>query len=453
MWFAVAAILSFHAAYLIKNCQILFLVFFYCLARLTNLKTSRLAFYGGLGIGMALYTPHLIFFWKIFQIAAVPLWMILSFWLGLFLLLGWACRTRFSPVCWACALPFVWTGLEYFRSELYYLRFSWMNAGYAFSTSDSLAYFARYGVYGIGFVLMAIAVFFAVFKELNWLGRISGGIFIYVLILFPAFISAPRGQAQKSLRVTGVQLEFPGPAQAILGLDQALKKFPETDLFVLSEYSFMGPIPKLVKDWCRKHHKYLVAGGEDPTSATQYYNTVFVIDPAGEIVFQQAKCVPVQFMKDGLPARSQAVWTSPWGKLGFGVCYDASYTRVTDTLVSEGAQALIFPTMDTQDWGGYQHRLHGRIAPMRAAEYDVPVFRLCSSGISQFVDPTGQVLNSAPYPGQNEIMSAQMQLTDRGRMPPDRWLAEISVGITILLSAWFCFDSAQSRFKNPSVTK
>ena len=26
-------------------------------------------------------------------------------------------------------IPFVWIGLEYFRSELYYLRFSWLNAG------------------------------------------------------------------------------------------------------------------------------------------------------------------------------------------------------------------------------------------------------------------------------------------------------------------------------------
>jgi apolipoprotein N-acyltransferase len=254
--------------------------------------------------------------------------------------------------------------------------------------------------------------------------------------------------ALRSFRITGVQLEIVSLGETARALDKAIQKFPDTDLLVLSEYAFMGPVPKLIKQWCRKHHKYLVAGGEEPTSPSQYFNTVFVVNPQGEIVFHQAKCVPVQFMKDGLPALKQEVWDSPWGKLGFGICYDASYTRVTDELVRQGAQGLIFPTMDVADWGGYQHQLHARIAPMRAAEYALPVFRLCSSGISQFVDPTGRVLESAPFPGQGEIMSAQMQLPATGRMPPGRWLALFSLGITIALSASLAIDCAWDRFRN-----
>jgi apolipoprotein N-acyltransferase len=175
-----------------------------------------------------------------------------------------------------------------------------------------------------------------------------------------------------------------------------------------------------------------------------------VIGTKGEIVFRQVKCVPVQLMKDGLPAPVQNLWNSPWGKLGFGICYDASYTRVTDELIRQGAQGLIFPTMDNIDWGTRQHQLHSRIAPMRAAEYAVPVFRLCSSGISQFADPTGRVLESAPFPGQGAMMSAQMQLTTRGRMPPDRWLARISVGLTVALSAWLAIACFRQRFKTPT---
>jgi apolipoprotein N-acyltransferase len=172
-----------------------------------------------------------------------------------------------------------------------------------------------------------------------------------------------------------------------------------------------------------------------------------VIGPEGEIVFRQAKCVPIQFFKDGLPAPKQGLWDSPWGKLGFGICYDASYTRVTDELIRQGAQGLIFPTMDVEDWGNHQHQLHARIAPMRAAEYAVPVFRLCSSGISQFADQTGRVLDSAPFPGQGAILSAQMQLSTRGRMPPDRWLALSSVGLTAALSAWLALDCVWRRLQ------
>lgn len=452
LWYSLAAIASFHLAYMIGGCQILLLVFLYSLFQLVNVRTGRQAFYLGLGIGLAIYSPHLTFFWEIFQMAAIPLWIILSCWLGLFFILGRMCLIRFGSIGWACAAPFVWMGLEYFRSELYYLRFSWLNIGYAFSYSSVLHYFAWYGVYGIGFAFMALAAFLGVVQQKGRLGKVFAGMFLLALVVFPVLLPASEKFDQKTLRVTGVQLEFPSPAEAISGLNQALKKYPDTDLFVLSEYSFMGPIPNLVKKWCRTNHKYLVAGGEDPTSPIQYYNTAFVTDPAGEIVFRQAKSVPVQFMKDGLPAASQGVWNSPWGKLGFGICYDASYTRVTDRLIRAGAQALIFPTMDTQDWGGYEHRMHGRIAPMRAAEYAVPVFRLCSSGISQLAAPTGKVVASAPFPGQEAVMSAQLQLASGGRIPLDRGLALLSVGITGILAAWFGIENTLQRRRSKIAT-
>jgi apolipoprotein N-acyltransferase len=54
--------------------------------------------------------------------------------------------------------------------------------------------------------------------------------------------------------------------------------------------------------------------------------------------------------------------------IGICICYDLSYSRVTDRLLRLGAQALIVPTMDLIDWGRRQHELHARVAPMRAAE-------------------------------------------------------------------------------------
>jgi hypothetical protein len=111
LWFAVTAILSFHLAYTVRHCQIWIVVFLYCLFHLANLGTSRRTFYVGLGIGMAIYAPQLTFFWTIFQGGAIALWVILSCWLALFLLMGRACLLRFGPKGWACAAPFVWTGL------------------------------------------------------------------------------------------------------------------------------------------------------------------------------------------------------------------------------------------------------------------------------------------------------------------------------------------------------
>ncbi|HZM03510.1 MAG TPA: nitrilase-related carbon-nitrogen hydrolase [Candidatus Saccharimonadales bacterium] len=436
-----AAVASFQLAYSVYSCAFLFVIFFYCLFRLANVRTSRQAFYIGLTIGLAAYGFQLRFFWTIFQFAAVPLFVVVSFWLGLFLSLGRLCLKRFGLIAWACAAPFLWTALEYFRSELYYLRFSWLNAGYAFSDSSYLPYVASYGVYGIGFLLMTVAAFFGVVQHLGRPQRIAAIFVVAALWLYPLLSPSPRISPRQTLEVTGVQMEFPIPAEVVMALDRANKRFPQTDLLILSEYTFMGPVPEMIKSWCRKHHKYLVVGGEDPVSSSQYYNTVFVINPAGEIVFKQAKCIPVQFFKDGLPAREQRLWISPWGKLGFGICYDDCYTRVTDELVRQGAQALIFPTMDITDWGSHQHQLHARMAPMRAAEYAMPVVRLCSSGISQYADFTGRVRNSAPFPGQGAILHAQIQLASHGRMRPDRWLAVLSLAITVALSGWLAVES------------
>src|SRR5207244_1764341 len=110
--------------------------------------------YVGFAIGFGIYVPQFAFLWKIFGPAAIALWAVLAFWLGLFLLLAHKCWRRMPLWASALLIPLIWTGLEYFRSELYYLRFSWLSAGYAFSNADILTGAAWLGVYGIGFVLM-----------------------------------------------------------------------------------------------------------------------------------------------------------------------------------------------------------------------------------------------------------------------------------------------------------
>lgn len=235
------------------------------------------------------------------------------------------------------------------------------------------------------------------------------------------------------VHIAGIQFEVPYETEVLAGLDGLLQKYPDTDLVVLSEYTFMDTLPKSLKDWCRKHQRYFIVGAEDPAPRNNYYNTAFVIGPSGDVVFRQAKAVPIQFFKDGLPALEQKLWDSPWGKLGICICYDLSYTRVTDRLVQLGAQALIVPTMDVKDWGRRQHELHARVAPVRAAEYGVPILRLASSGISQSVDRTGQVLATAQYDGEGEMIAGVLELRGPGSLPVDRWLAPFSTALAVLV--------------------
>src|SRR5437867_4027604 len=441
---AIGAAAAFHLAYAFPALGLLVSVFLFFLFQLAALPTPRQAFYFGFAVGLGVYAPHLAFFRRIFGWPAIALWAVLAFWLGLFVALARLCRLTFGRLA-VLLVPFVWTGLEYFRSELYYLRFSWLNVGYAFAGSPQAFGATQLGMYGVGWVLMFLAASFSLLPTRR--AGLWGGVGLVALGCCVSLPRQPRAAtAPTALQVAGVQMEFPAPHEVPAALDKLLDRHREAELFVLSEYTFDGPIPERVKAWCRKQKKYLIAGGEDPFGETEFFNTAFVVGPDGEIVFRQVKSVPIQFFKDGRPAREQKLWESPWGKLGLCVCYDLSYRRVTDELIRQGAQAIIAPTMDVADWGGYQHSLHARVAPVRAAEYGVPIFRVCSSGISQLIDDAGAVIAFAPFPGEQATIAGPLELVRQGHLPLDHWLAPISMFVTGAIALWLLGKALLSKF-------
>jgi apolipoprotein N-acyltransferase len=444
LWLALT-VACFHAAYTSIHFPAAGLLIFgyaYGLVRLADQPTVRRAFYFGLATAFLCYAPQLFFFWTIFGPAAIVLWLVLAFWIGLFTAIVCGSTRRWGKARAAWLIPFVWTGIEYFRSELYYLKFSWLNVGYAVQNCPA---FLSYGMYGAGFLIFAAA---AIIFCLPQMKRASMRWFVVLLVF--VVLCANLIRLNTSLRVSysrpvsipflvGVQMEFPPKNALPIMLNQALAKNPDASIFVLSEYTLDGPVPDSLKNWCRDHARYLVVGGEEPAGTNNYFNTAFVVGTNGDVVFKQAKSVPIQFFKDGLPAPEQKVWDSPWGKIGICICYDLSYTRVTDELVRQGVQLLIVPTMDLDDWGRHQHELHSRVASVRAAEYGIPIFRVASSGISQAVTGAGQVVAQTSMPGSGEIFSAQLQLPARGSLPLDRYLAPFSVAVTGVVTAVLLF--------------
>lgn len=436
--FAALAAVCFHAAYSTLKFPAAALFIFCCayfLVRLTDQPSVRRAFYFGLVTGYLCYAPQMFFMWKIFGPLAPILWLVLAFWAGLFTAIVCGCIRRWGKARAVWLIPVVWTGVEYFRSELYYLKFSWLNVGYAWPFGSGL-----FGMYGAGVLTFFLIVAFSGKPSLMKFGRLTLRelIFIIVLIavvaamLLPAYSGPPRPR----VTVVGIQLEFPPVGILPKVLNQALAKNTNAQIFVLSEYTLNehpGGVPDALKDWCREHEKFLIVGGKQFVTNDVYFNTAFVVGTNGDIVFQQAKSVPIQFFADGLPATKQELWNSPWGKIGICICYDLSYTRVTDELIRQGAQLLIVPTMDVENWGRHQHELHSRVAPVRAAEYGVPIFRLASSGISQAVTGGGYVVAQTKLFGSGEILSAQLRLPRRGSLPLDRILAPACTGITALV--------------------
>jgi apolipoprotein N-acyltransferase len=461
---AVGAVVSFHLAFMVPALCWLVLAYLGCLFALRRLATARQAFYFGLAIGLGVFVPQMGFLWTIFQAAAIPLWLILALFHAAFLLLLNRVDFRLGTK-WAVILaPVLWCGIEYFRSEVWWLRFAWFTAGSVFD-GLVLAIVGWLGVYGIGCAVMAlnciaITAWNSARKGLH-LKLLAIAALFAIWWFLPTLMSSH--QRHTTLRIAGLQLEFPAVPDVLTGLDKLAKAHPEAGLLMLSEYTFAdGPPPPSVKAWCQRNGKWLVVGGKQPiepgsrrgdeadspahaplrllTSAAtkeRFYNTAFVISTNGDVVFTQAKSRPIQFFADGEPAPSQRVWDSPWGKLGIAICYDASYRQVTDGLIRQGAVALLIPTMDVEQWGEYQHRLNARMARLRAAEYRVPIFRVASSGISQIIDRTGREIATAPFPGQGEMIAGELRWTAKGgTVPLDEWLAPACTWATGGVMLW-----------------
>jgi len=174
----------------------------------------------------------------------------------------------------------------------------------------------------------------------------------------------------------------------------------------LSEYTFDGPISERVKAWCRQHKKYLMAGERRHCrhGILQYG----ICGRSGRRdCFPPGQKRPIQFFKDGRPAREQKLWESPWGKLGICVCYDLSYRRITDELIRQGAQAIIAPTMDVADWGGIS------IAFTRAWRPCGRRNMACRSSGLQFrhftIDRRRRLrVASAPFPGEHATIAGRL---------------------------------------------
>ena len=100
----------------------------------------------------------------------------------------------------ASCSPFLWTGLEYFRSELYYLRFTWLNAGYAFADHVQAVPFAWLGVYGVGFLLMLVVGAFQFFPPGN--RTLAAG--VAALAALGLWSSVPRAPLESEVPAEGV---------------------------------------------------------------------------------------------------------------------------------------------------------------------------------------------------------------------------------------------------------
>lgn len=458
VWWALSGAACFHLAFLFAPLAFLIAVYLFTLFKLSELATPRCAMWAGIGMGFLCFAPQLGFFYTIFGLSAVALWSVLAFWLGMYVLTQHLVRARLGARNAALLAPVLWLGFEFFRSELYYLRFTWLSAGYAFAEGENRQWIYWSGVYGLGALLMLVGAWGTVLPRhtaVRWWSGAGTALALLCSVPLPR-LSGAAYSGPGPTRIAGIQIEHKHDLEVLEALKKLRAKHPDAQVLVLSELAFDGPVPARVRKWCAQEKVSLVAGGKDPISddGKVFYNSVFVINTEGEVVHKQAKTIPIQFMADGQPAPSQKPFPLPGSMTGFCICYDLSFTSVTDELIRQGSRLLIVPTADEIEWGAYEHRLHGRIAPTRAAEHRVAIFRLASSGISQAVNRDGKVLATAPYPGELATLEMNERTMYPTRIPPDRWLGRACAWFSWALLAWLAVIGFRNRkHSSPIITK
>lgn len=124
--------------------------------------------------------------------------------------------------------------------------------------------------------------------------------------------------------------------------------------------------------------------------------------PFGEFVpgkerfpFLEALHVTRSDMKPGADTQPLLNGGPGIGKVGATICFESSYPRFLREQVARGAGLLVVSTDDAWFGRTAAARQHSAIAAVRAAETDRYLVRSAATGVSQVVDPTGQVLAEA----------------------------------------------------------
>jgi apolipoprotein N-acyltransferase len=402
------------------------------------------AFLYGLLLGILFYAGTLYWLYDIFSIISVVLITIISMFIALFgFLLQWL-KSR-DWLAFTIITASLWTIIEAFKSEGWWLKFSWMNLGYALHNQPiPLLLASLIGQYGLSFLIIAsncLILLFLVHKEVRvkaTLTFLTVGVLIYFL---SAHMLLPKEPTGESLVVRLVQQETKN-TQSYIDLSTIENTKAQHKMIIWPEYAVSRFLLEdtetleKIKELARKEDATLIIGSKERTTPREsrqdeilerkgftpqerdemlhFYNTAYIFSSQGEVIGATYKMNPIPFFMDGYPGEEYRPIRTPWGIAGVLICFDLDFSKVARNLVQKGAQILVVPTYDAYLWGEIQHKQHAAMSSIRAVENARFVVRAASSGVSQIITPAGKIKGemSTRQPGAIEdIVYRQTHLT------------------------------------------
>jgi len=322
-------------------------------------------------------------------------------------------------------VPLCFTGQEILRSEsLSRFRFSYAGWGYSQAGNLWIAQIASLGgVYFITFLIIACnaAIAYGLIKGSLRYYRPFGVIATGILIM--AILSQPSDyNSHNQIPAACVQVESAYYREHRDLTEQALKDSLKPVFIVLPEHAINDVIYekhyliRSLKELAQKHNAYICVGAHDRApkgSDCNFDNVAILIGPEGQIIAQQVKAVPIPFFIDGNPARNHTIADTQYGKVGMYVCYDGSFTDVPRKLAALGAELILGPVMNPEEWPVAQRRQQADMARFRSIELRRCVVRAASSGISQIIDATGNIRNQRTLEDGPGVLCGKVFLVDK----------------------------------------
>lgn len=402
---------------------------------LKDAKSSH-AMYLGLLHGMIFYGVTLSWIINIFSDAkgaVIPLIMILSLFTALF------CR-GYSMACqkygggWVLAIfaGCWWLSMELIRAEIFYLKFPWMTPGVGLGP---MWLSPLVGVYGIGFMIILSSVLICQKSKL----RVLGAVMMVILLVSVLFQKKRSDVVDGGVQVMAVQSEssfFP------TYVDITESDLTDVDLIVWPEYAIIEDIRKneknlkKLKSLATKRDALIVTGTRTDVKDGTWYNTALTVSKEG-VLGEHYKNHTVHFFDDGTAGEKAESITTPLGEIGTPICFDCDYEDVIRRMVADGAELIMAPTMDAKHWSAKQKIQHSELFRHRAAENGRWVIVAATSGLTQFIDPYGNSVESLAIDedgllisGVNMISEKTIYTTFGWRLP---WLIMILSGLWMAL--------------------
>lgn len=357
--------------------------------------TPRRGFYLGLLHGIIGYGITLYWLFHIFSSAAIPLFAILALFTAFFcLLFNYLSKRTKSPVLNVLLAATLWTAIEFYRSELFFLRFPWITPGSALGPTFLSPIL---GVYGTTFLVITASAGFMRRRTIPLAFLLS--LCVMCLGLFRPGLVEP--DEKERIAITVVQSEECFLESYVALTRTAHKESP--DLIVWPEYSLPYDVRKNVDDFatltnlCAEMDAILVVGTQTIVGpgGKDWHNTALTLDQRG-VLGEYYKARPVHFFNDGIPGRSAKPIQTDLGAFATPICFDCDYSEVARRMAKLGAEYFAVPSFDAESWSVNQHLQHALLFKLRAAENGRWLACAASSGVSQIIDPHGNVRRSLP---------------------------------------------------------